>query len=108
MGDPTALALFDKMGWALGIGLAGVFSLLGIRRAVIGGGVAAAWDLFNGTLEKTLAQNSSMLGPGLALVKRSSLGGDAALIGAARAVGPPAGVAAALGGGSGERGVRNG
>jgi glucokinase len=83
-GDPTALALFEKMGWALGIGLAGVFSLLGIRCAVIGGGVSAAWDLFSPSLEKTLARNSSMLGPGLALVKRSSLGGNAGLIGAAR------------------------
>jgi len=84
MGDPTALALFDKMGWALGICLASVFSLLGIRRAVIGGGVSAAWDLFSGTLEKTLAQNSSMLGAGSALVTRGSLGGNAALLGAAR------------------------
>jgi glucokinase len=84
MGDPTALGLFRKMGWALGICLAGVFSLLGIRFAVVGGGVSASWDLFSETLNKTLAQNASMLGPGSAVVARSSLGGDAALIGAAR------------------------
>ena len=78
------MALFDKMGWALGICLANIFSALGIRRAVIGGGVSSAWDLFIGSLEKTLAQNSSMLDPGAALILRSRLGDDAALIGAAR------------------------
>jgi glucokinase len=84
MGDPTAMALFDKMGWALGICLASVFSLLGISHAVIGGGVSAAWDLFSGPLEKALALNCSMLGPGPASVTRGLLGDNAALIGAAR------------------------
>ena len=68
------MALFDKMGWALGICLANIFSVLGIRRAVIGGGVSSAWDLFISSLEKTLAQNSSMLDPGAALILRSRLG----------------------------------
>lgn len=84
MGDRTALALFEKMGWALGICLANVFSFLGISRAVIGGGVSSAWDLFSGPLEKALAQNCSMLDPGSVLVRRSLLGDKAALIGAAR------------------------
>ncbi len=83
-GDATALALFDKMGWALGICLANIFSALAIRYAVIGGGVSPAWDLFIGPLEKALAQNSSMLDPGTAVILRSRLGNDAALIGAAR------------------------
>ena len=85
-GDPAALALFDKMGWALGICLANIFSALGIRHAVIGGGVSSAWDLFIGPLEKALAQNCSMLDPGLALVMRSLPGNDAALVGAAQAL----------------------
>ena len=72
------------MGWALGICLANIFSALGIRHGVIGGGVSAAWDLFIGSLEKTLAKNCSMLDPGLALVVRGRLGDDAALIGAAQ------------------------
>jgi glucokinase len=83
-GDPAAMALFDKMGWALGICLANIFSALAIRHAVIGGGVSSAWDLFIGSLEKTLAQNSSMLDPGAAVILRSRLGNDAALIGATR------------------------
>jgi glucokinase len=83
LGDPAALALFEKMGWALGVCLANVFSLLGINHAVIGGGVSAAWDLFIGPLQKALALNCSMLGPGAAHVVRSLLGDNAALIGAA-------------------------
>ena len=83
-GDPAALALFDKMGWALGICLANIFSALGIRHAVIGGGVSSAWDLFIGSAGKNPRQNCSMLDPGVALVMRSRLGNDAALIGAAR------------------------
>jgi glucokinase len=83
-GDAAALELFDKMGWALGICLANLFSALGIRRAVIGGGVSGAWDLFIGSLEKNLARNCSMLGPEGALVLRSRPGDEAALIGATR------------------------
>ncbi len=83
-GDQTAIALFDKMGWALGICLANLFSALGIRHAVIGGGVSSAWDLFISPLEKALDQNSSMLGHGKAVILRSRLGNDAALIGSAR------------------------
>ncbi len=80
MGDPAATALFDKMGWALGTCLANIFSLLGIRRAVIAGGVSAAWDLFSAPLQNALVKSSSMLDPGLALVSKSSLGNNAALV----------------------------
>ena len=83
-GDPAALELFDKMGWALGIALANLFSALGINHAVIGGGVGAAWDLFIEPLKKTLARNCSMLGPEGGVVLRGRLGDDAAPIGAAR------------------------
>jgi glucokinase len=72
------------MGWALGLALANLFSALGIRSAVIGGGVSGAWELFIDPLEKTLRQNCSMLGPQGAVVLRGQLGDAAALIGAAR------------------------
>jgi glucokinase len=86
-GDRTALALFDKMGRALGICLANIFSLLGIGCAVIGGGVASAWEFFIGPLEEAIYSNSSMLRPKKAVILRSRLGDDAALIGAARCAG---------------------
>ncbi|MGC9196564.1 MAG: ROK family protein [Syntrophobacteraceae bacterium] len=83
-GDKLCLELFDKMGWALGLTLANLFSALGIRRAVIGGGVGGAFELFIGSLEKTLAANCSMLGGQSPQIIRGLLGDSAALIGAAR------------------------
>lgn len=83
-GDGAARELFEKMGWALGLALSNLFTVLGIRHAVIAGGVSAAWDLFIGRLKETLAQNLSMLDPGLAVIHRSNLGDTAALLGAAR------------------------
>ena len=81
-GDRTAEALFHKMGWALGIAVANLFTVLGVRHAVIGGGVSSSWDLFIEPLKEVLARNLSMLEPDRAVVLRSSLGDDAALIGA--------------------------
>ncbi len=83
-GDPAARGLFEKMGWALGTALANIFTLLGIRHAVIGGNVSDAWDLFIGPLKTTLTRNLSMLEPDRAVVLRRAQGDDAALIGAAR------------------------
>ena len=81
-GDRAAEALFHKMGWALGIAVANLFTVLGIRHAVIGGGVSSSWELFIEPLKEVLARNLSMLEPDRAVVLRTSLGDDAALIGA--------------------------
>ena len=82
--DPTALALFERMGWALGLALANLFTVLGIRHAIIGGGVSAGWNQFIGPLRKSLGDHSSMLQEDEMTVLRSALGDDAALLGAAR------------------------
>ena len=83
-GDPAALGLFDRMGWALGLALANLFTALGIRHAILGGGVSGAWDLFIGPLRKTLSENMSMLPAAQAVVLKSALGESAAPVGAAR------------------------
>jgi glucokinase len=83
-GDRSAVDLFRKMGWALGIALANLFTVLGIRHAIIGGGVSSAWELFIGPLRTSLSQNISMLDPDRAVILQGRLGDDAALIGAAR------------------------
>jgi glucokinase len=83
-GDPTARKAFARMGWALGLALANLFSVLGIRNAIIGGGVSAGWDQFIEPLERSLADHSSMLVVEDAFIQRSALGDDAALLGAAR------------------------
>ncbi len=85
-GDPLCLELFDKMGWALGLAISNLFSALGMRRAVIGGGVGGAFELFIGSLQKTLAANCSMLGRQRPEIVRGLLGDSAALIGAARLI----------------------
>ncbi|MCE5335091.1 MAG: ROK family protein [Desulfobacteraceae bacterium] len=83
-GDAASKKLFETMGWALGIGLSNIFSLLGIDRAVIGGGVSSAWDAFIGPLRASLEKSASMFDAQRAVVVRGSLGDDAAQIGAAR------------------------
>lgn len=83
-GDKLAGELFSRMGWALGLALAGLFSALGIRTAIIGGGVSAAWEAFREALEHSLGEHAGMFPPELAVVKRAELGDEAALIGAAR------------------------
>ncbi|GLI34963.1 ROK family protein [Desulforhabdus amnigena] len=82
--DPTALKLFNRMGWALGLAIANLFTALGIRHAIIGGGVSASWDLFVGPLRESLANHSSFLSPEEMVILRSSLQDDAALVGAAK------------------------
>jgi glucokinase len=83
-GDPLAKKAFVRMGWALGLALANLFTVLGIRTAIIGGGVSASWDQFIEPLWKSLTEHSSMLVVADAVIQRSALGDDAALLGAAR------------------------
>jgi glucokinase len=82
-GDIPAARLFHRMGWALGLVIAGQFSALGIRHAVIGGGVSKAWDQFIAPLKQSLNAHSSMLKGEEAVVLRTELGDKAALIGSA-------------------------
>jgi glucokinase len=83
-GDPAAQKGFARMGWALGLALANLFTALGICHAIIGGGVSAGWEQFIEPLNKSLAEHSSMLNVPDAVIQRSVLGDDAALLGAAR------------------------
>ena len=83
-GDPVAHRAFTRMGWALGLALANLFTALGICHAIIGGGVSAAWNQFIEPLHQSLAEHSSMLNVTDAVIRRSALGDDAGLLGAAR------------------------
>lgn len=83
-GDALATALLSRMGWALGLALANLFTALGVNHAIIGGGVAASWDRFIAPLRESLAAHTTMLAPDEMFVLRSTLGDDAALIGSAR------------------------
>jgi glucokinase len=81
--DPLALELFERMGWALGVAIASLFTVLGIRHAIIGGGVSASWNQFIEPLKRSMADHTCMFKPGEMVVLRGHLR-DAALLGTAR------------------------
>lgn len=81
-GDSLAKSLFRRMGWALGLAVANLFTVLGIRSAIIGGGVASSWDQFIGPLNESLDRHSCMFDASEVRILRSTLGDDAALLGA--------------------------
>jgi glucokinase len=87
IGDELARELFHRLGWSLGLAVAGLFSGLGIRHAVIGGGVSNGWDQFIEPLMDSLARHCSMLDPAEMVICRNELGDDAALVGSAHLAG---------------------
>ena len=93
-GDRAAYAIFEKVGWALGIALAGMVNVMNLPMYVIGGGVASSWDLFAPAMLEELQSRSFVYkatrpgdpesGGKVTLVTRAQLGSDAGLYGAAR------------------------
>jgi glucokinase len=91
-GDVAARAIFRKVGWALGIALAGLVNTFNLPMYVVGGGVASAWELFAPAMLEELQQRSFVYATtttpaGAAagtVVTRAALGADAGLYGAAR------------------------
>jgi glucokinase len=45
-GDHSAMLVFERMGFYLGVGVANLINTLDLPMIVIGGGIASAWDLF--------------------------------------------------------------
>lgn len=72
------------MGWALGLALSNLLTVLGIRHAILGGGVSASWELFIGPLRDTFTRYTRFLSTEEMVVMKSSLGDNAALLGAAK------------------------
>jgi glucokinase len=93
-GDRAAHAIFERVGWALGIGIGSMVNALNLPMYVIGGGVASSWDLFAPAMFEQLQARSFVYDatkPGettgagkVTLVTRAQLGSDAGLYGAAR------------------------
>jgi glucokinase len=105
-GDEDARGIYQRVGWALGIMIAGLVNTLNLNMYVIGGGVASAWDAFSPALFAELRQRSLVYaatdpsghadgGKGAAarmenrtaektIVTRAMIGSDAGLFGAAR------------------------
>ncbi|MDA8427822.1 MAG: ROK family protein [Geobacteraceae bacterium] len=87
LGDAAALSAFDQLGYWLGTALASLINTLNIQAVVIGGGVAASFDLLQPALQRTIQQRCfSQMYEGL-IVVQASLGDDAGLIGGAALAG---------------------
>jgi glucokinase len=93
-GDPEAREIYAQVGIYLGRGLAGLVNTLDLPLYIIGGGVAAAWDLFAAEMFRTLREFSYVYRlqepsqfarrePGHPFVTCATLGPDAGLLGAA-------------------------
>ncbi|MHB1700196.1 MAG: ROK family protein [Acidobacteriaceae bacterium] len=97
-GDPGAKRIYSAIGHYIGLSLAGLVNTLDLPLYVIGGGVAAAWNLFSPEMFLTLRRYSyvyRMSEPTQRLTREKNrpfvtlalLGADAGLIGAAMLVG---------------------
>ncbi len=81
-GNATALAVYEKTGIYIGRALAAAANLVNPEYAFIGGGVSKALDLMLPAIQETLRKESVPQCANLK-VKRTRLGYDAALLGAA-------------------------
>jgi glucokinase len=82
-GDAVALAVWQRVGSLLGVGLANVTALMDIRKFVIGGGIAAAGNLiFDPALDQLRRSTLPSMHEGLELVP-AHLGNKAGMYGAA-------------------------
>jgi glucokinase len=90
-GDRPAQQIFQRVGSALGIAVAGLINTFNVPMIVIGGGVSGAWDafasaMFNEIEQRSFIYRATTLGDSKngTQVVRATLGSDAGLFGAAR------------------------
>ncbi len=57
-GDQPARDIFNRVGWALGILIAGLVNALNLHMYVIGGGVSAAWAMFSPAMFEEVRKRS--------------------------------------------------
>ena len=82
-GDELALAVFERAGWALGIALTGIFNLLGLEGAVMGGGGAGAFEFIYPRMFREFSERVFAVDPEEIKFATAALGDDAGLVGAA-------------------------
>ena len=83
-GDERAKGVYQKSGYYLGIVLAGLTNALNPERIVIGGGAAAGWDQFIGSLTTELTTRAFHEPVERAKLVRGTLADNAGILGAAR------------------------
>ncbi|MEU2432003.1 ROK family protein [Streptomyces sp. NPDC007861] len=87
-GDPLAAASFERAAQALAAGIAATATLVEIRIAVIGGGVAGAGDVLFTPLRRALRDYATLSFVQDLVVAPARTGTDAGLLGAAAAASP--------------------
>jgi glucokinase len=81
--DPLSLSVFREAGEAIGYVLSGIFNLLGIEMAVIGGGGSGAFEFMEPSILDVLGRHLVTAVMDQIKVVKGALGGNAPLIGAA-------------------------
>jgi glucokinase len=82
-GDPMSIWVFQQAGKALGQILSGIFNLLSLQRAVIGGGAAGAFEFIQKSIIEVLGTHLVTAQIDEIQVVKGQLGASAPLVGAA-------------------------
>ncbi len=83
-GDELALAVFQRAGRYLGVGLANLMSLIDPEMIVISGGVVNGWDLFQTAMYQEVSDRAFRATAQQVKIARAECGDNAGLLGAAR------------------------
>lgn len=83
-GDELALAVFQRAGRYLGVGLANLMSLIDPEMIVISGGVVNGWDLFQAAMYQEVSERAFRATAQQVKIARAECGDNAGLLGAAR------------------------
>lgn len=82
-GDELAIEIFRRVGVYLGIAMANLINIFNPEMIVIGGGAAAAWDMFAQHARAEVMKRAFPVPAQRCQIVRAECGGDAGLIGAA-------------------------
>jgi glucokinase len=82
-GDETAMDIYERAGFSLGIAAANICVSVGPRRIIIAGGVSQAGDLLLVPIRRTLRERVTVMPVEQVEVVQSQLGNNAGVIGAA-------------------------
>ena len=83
-GDELALAVFERFGMYLGIGLANVINFIDPQIIVIAGGAVNGWDLFSTEMYRQVEERAFRTTAHQVKIARAECGDNAGLLGAAR------------------------
>ncbi len=81
--NKTALALFKKYGFYLGVGITNYFNLMDVRTSILGGGISNAYEFFIGECNKTIKERSIKTINNNFRVLKSAINNNAGVLGAA-------------------------